>query len=152
MKLNDSVTFDELLYAFDECAKGKRNTVACKQFDASLIDNIQTLCNELNSETYEIGQGICFVVTRPSTREIWAGGFRDKVVHYFIYSKLQSVFERRFVKDSCACIPGRGTLYGAKRLETHTSRATNNWRNGIYYLKCDLSNFFVSISQLLHDL
>jgi hypothetical protein len=49
------------------------------------------------------------------------------------------------VADSCACIPGRGTLYGARRLEHHARSITQNWKQQAHYLKIDIQNFFVSI-------
>jgi hypothetical protein len=59
----------------------------------------------------------------------------------------------RFIADSCACIPGRGTLYAAKRLEKKIRSITQGWTSNAFYLKCDLANFFVSIDKrILGDL
>lgn len=55
--------------------------------------------------------------------------------------------EATFIADSCACIPGRGTLYAAKRLEAKIRSATQNWAKPVHYLKLDLANFFVSIDK-----
>lgn len=48
---------------------------------------------------------------------------------------------------TCACIPGRGTLYAAQRLESKVRSITQNWTRPAFYLKCDLANFFVSIDK-----
>lgn len=62
-------------------------------------------------------------------------------------------FIRTFIADSSACIPGRGTLYAARRLESKIRSATENWSKPVHYLKCDLANFFVSIDKaVLFDL
>lgn len=95
----------------------------------------------------DVGKSICFVVTQPNVREIWAANYRDRIVHHLIYNRISDLFTRTFSADSCACIPERGTLYGAKRLEKHIRKATESWRKEVYYLKCDLSNFFVSIDK-----
>ena len=49
--------------------------------------------------------------------------------------------------NSCACIPGRGTLYAAERLEHSVRSVTQNWSQPAHYLKCDLANFFVAINK-----
>ena len=56
-------------------------------------------------------------------------------------------FYASFIADSCACIPGRGTLYAAKRLESKIRSASENWSKPVFYLKCDLANFFVAIDK-----
>lgn len=38
-------------------------------------------------------------------------------MHHLLYNQVAYRFHRRFIADSCACIPGRGTLYAAQRLE-----------------------------------
>lgn len=37
-------------------------------------------------------------------------------------------FYARFIADSCACIPGRGTLYAGQRLEAKIRSQTQNWK------------------------
>jgi hypothetical protein len=74
-------------------------------------------------------------------------------VHHLLYNRIAPRFHASFIVDSCACIPGRGTLYGAKRLEAKVRSITQNWSRPAHYLKLDLANFFVSIDKnILHDL
>lgn len=84
---------------------------------------------------------------QPRIREVWAAQFRDRVVHHIVYNRLSEYWNRRFEADSCACIPERGTLYGAKRLHRHIRSESKNWAEDCYYLKCDLANFFTSIDK-----
>lgn len=147
------ITFEELVTAYFDCRRNKRNSESALEFELDLEQNLKDLYNDLTNGTYQIGQSICFVVKKPRTREIWAAGFRDRVVHHIIYNRISPKFNRSFIADSCACIPGRGTMYGAERLEKHIRSFTNNWQHDYYYLKCDLSNFFVSIDKnVLWDL
>nr|WP_262924590.1 RNA-directed DNA polymerase [Pseudomonas guariconensis] len=111
--------------------------------EANLLD----LFDELQGGTYQPGRSICFVVTRPKAREVWAAEFRDRIVHHLLYNRIGPAIERSFIVDSCACIPGRGTLYAAKRLEAKIRSQTQNWSRPGFYLKCDLANFFVSIDK-----
>jgi hypothetical protein len=80
---------------------------------------------------------------------VWAAEFRDRIVHWLLYNSIAPRFHASFVADSCACIPGRGTLYAVRRLEHQIRSVSNNWSRPASYLKCDLSNFFVSIDKLV---
>ena len=116
-------------------------------FEVSLEQNLIQLHHDLMSGNYRPGRSICFVVTRPKAREVWAAAFRDRVVHHLLYNHVAPRFYASFIADSCACIPGRGTLYAAKRLESKIRSATENWSKPVFYLKCDLANFFVAIDK-----
>ncbi|AZD07513.1 Retron-type RNA-directed DNA polymerase [Pseudomonas chlororaphis] len=109
--------------------------------------NLVELHDDLLAGTYRPGRSICFVVTRPKAREVWAADFRDRIVHHLLYNHIGARIERSFIADSCACIPGRGTLYAAKRLESKIGSASQNWSRPCWYLKLDLANFFVSIDK-----
>jgi len=147
------LTVDELLCAYYDCRKRKRTTINALQFETNLERNIMDLYRELVDGSYRPGTSICFVITRPRPREVWAADFRDRVVHHLLYNRIADRFHRSFIADSCACIPGRGTLYGATRLEHKIRSITQNWSKRAYYLKLDLANFFVSIDKnILRDL
>src|SRR6185369_13768262 len=127
--------------------ENKRNTYTALSFEQDLERNLYQLYGELASGTYRPGSSICFVVTRPKPREVWAANFRDRVVHHLLYNRIGPRFERSFIADSCACIPGRGTLYAARRLEAKVRSVTANWARPAWYLKCDVANFFVAIDK-----
>lgn len=116
-------------------------------FEINLERNLRDLYDELIDGSYRPGRSICFVITRPKPREVWAAEFRDRIVHHLVYNRIGPSFERSFIADSCACIKGRGTLYAAKRLEAKIRSITQNWSRPAHYLKCDLANFFVSIDK-----
>lgn len=144
---SDAFSFQDLVVAYFDCRRTKRNTNSALAFEVQLERNLDRLYGELMDGSYQPGPSICFVVTRPKPREVWAAAFRDRVVHHLLYNKVGPRFEQSFVSDSCACIKGRGTLYAIKRLETKIRSITENWKRPAYYLKCDLANFFVSIDK-----
>ena len=139
--------FGELVSAYFDCRKGKRNSASAAAFEIGLENNLRNLYDELNSGTYMPGRSICFVITRPKPREVWAAEFRDRIVHHLLYNRIAPRFHASFIADSCACIPGRGTLYAAKRLESKVRSITQSWSKPAHYLKCDIANFFVSIDK-----
>lgn len=145
----DPPSFRELVEAYFECRKGKRNSDTALAFEANLERNLCALHASLINRTYTPGRSICFVITRPKPREVWAAEFEDRIVHHLLYRRIGPRFERSFVADSCACIKGRGTLYGAMRLEAKVRSITENWSKPAFYLKCDLANFFVTINKAI---
>lgn len=142
-----SFTFEELALAYYDCRRHKRNTASARKFEQDMETNLLDLFDELQTGTYRPGRSICFVVTRPKAREVWAAEFRDRIVHHLLYNRIGPAIERSFIADSCACIPGRGTLYAGKRIEAKIRSQTQNWSRPGFYLKCDLANFFVSIDK-----
>lgn len=148
---DNSFTFEQLVNAYLDCRKRKRNTESALAFEQNLERNLLALHHELKTGTYSPGKTICFVITRPKPREVWAADFRDRIVHHLFYNAISPRFYPSFIVDSCACIPGRGTLYAAKRLEAKIRSASQNWSKPCFYLKCDLANFFVAIDKnILH--
>jgi hypothetical protein len=152
---DQAFSFAELVDAYVDCRRTKRNSASALAFEANLERNLRGLFDELSAGSYRPGRSICFLITRPKPREVWAAAFRDRVVHHLLYRRIGPRFERSFIADSCACIKGRGTLYAATRLESKIRSVTQNWSRPAYYLKCDLANFFVSIDkdrllELLH--
>ncbi|OBY57746.1 RNA-directed DNA polymerase [Pseudomonas sp. AU12215] len=140
-------TFEELAQAYFDCRRHKLNTNSARRFELNLEENLLGLYEELLGGTYKPGRSICFVITRPKHREVWAADFRDRIVHHLLYNHIGADIEAKFIADSCACIPGRGTLYAAERLEAKVRSVTQNWSRPAHYLKCDLANFFVAIDK-----
>lgn len=140
-------SFADLVAAYFDCRRTKRNTPSALAFEADLERNLAGLYDDLVDGTYRPGRTICFVITRPKPREVWAAGFRDRVVHHALYNRIAPRFERAFIADICACIKGRGTLYGARRLEAKVRSITQNWSRPAWYLKLDIESFFVSIDK-----
>lgn len=140
-------SFEKLVYAYFHCRRRKRNTASALAFAINQERNLFALYKSLKNGTYQIGKTICFDITQPKPREVWAADFSDRIVHHFLYNHIAPRFQNSFIADSCACIPGRGTLYAATRLESKIRSITQNWSRPAYYLKLDLANFFVSIDK-----
>jgi retron-type reverse transcriptase len=140
-------SFQDLVQAYLDCRRTKRNSDSALAFEADLERNLSELYEELISGRYQPGRSICFVITKPKPREVWAAPFRDRIPHHLLYDAISPLFYPSFIADSCACIPGRGTHYAARRLEAKVRSITQNWTRPAFYLKCDLANFFVSIDK-----
>lgn len=137
----------DLVQAWIDCRRSKRSSTSAMAFEQDVERELCALRDELLSQTYRPGRSICFVITRPRAREVWAAEFRDRVVHHLLYNAIGQRFERSFIANSSACIKGRGTLYAAQRLQRDVLSITQSWSKPAFYLKCDLANFFVSIDK-----
>jgi RNA-directed DNA polymerase len=137
----------DLVKAWQDCRRHKNQTESAQAFSANIESNLCQLRDELLSQAYRPGRSICFAVTHPKLREVWAADFRDRVVHHLLYNHIAARFIASFDAGSAACIPERGTLYAAKRLEHDVRSITQNWQRPASYLKCDLANFFVAIDK-----
>jgi len=143
----DPHLFENLVQAYLDCRRTKRTSASAQAFESMAEHNLYQLYEELKDGSYQPGRSICFVITHPKPREVWAARFRDRIVHHLLYNHIAPRFHSRFLADSCACIPGRGTLYAAQRLESQVRSHTQNWSRPAHYMKCDLANFFVSIDK-----
>lgn len=141
----------EVFQAYYDCRKAKRNTWNALEFEEHLERNLMDLYYELVSSNYRPGQSIMFVVTKPKAREVWAANFRDRVVHHILYNRYSGHFYRRFIHDSYACIPEKGTLRAANRVQSFIRSVTKNHTQSAWFLKADVANFFVSINKSILD-
>jgi len=98
-QLEDNLLTD-LFQAYFDARKNKRNTINALVFEKHFESNLFNLYNELICQNYEPGPSICFIVTKPVKREIFAASFRDRVIHHYIYNKISPVFEKLFIHDS----------------------------------------------------
>lgn len=145
--LKQTLTIEDVFDAYFDCRRTKRNSINQLRFEENLETNLVTLYRELKSGEYKVGRSIAFVVTHPKIREIWAADFRDRVVHHVIYNAICDRFYRRFIRDSYACIPGRGTHDGLRRVSGFARSITQNYTRKAWVMKVDVANFFNSIDR-----
>lgn len=72
MMTDDRFTLEDVLEAYMECRKNKRNTCNALAFETDYMRNCVRLHRELSDGTYMIGRSITFLVTRPKLREVFA--------------------------------------------------------------------------------
>lgn len=144
---NYKYTYKDILNAYLDCRKHKRNTSNALEYEPGYELWLKELLEQINNETYEIGRSIGFAVTKPKTREIWAADFKDRVVHHLVYNKIGPYIEKRFIEDSYSCIKGRGNLAAFKRAESFCRSITQNWSKSAWVIQVDIANYFCSINK-----
>lgn len=147
LTIEGSLTIEAVFDAYFDCRRAKRNSINQLRFEVDLEKNLVRLYDDLCEGRYKIGRSIAFIVTHPKIREVWAADFRDRVVHHIIYNAISDYHHRRFIRDNYACIPGRGTHDGLRRVSGHARSITQEWTKPAYFLKADVANFFNSIDK-----
>lgn len=137
----------DLHAAYYEARKHKRQKPYQLRFEKELTRNLQELCEELWSRTYQARPSTCFIISDPKKREVFAADFRDRVVHHLYYRYVHVMFERTFVRDSYSCIKNRGTHDGIARLRQHILRESQNYTQPCYVLKIDIRGYFMHINR-----
>lgn len=143
------IDFETLLEAYMICRKNKRNTVNATEFEMNYVGNLLDLLNEVNSRQYKIGKSICFVVSYPRYREVFAAQFRDRILHHYIALRLEPLFEAEFNDRTYNCRVGRGQLYGVAKLKEDIRQVSENYTQDAWILKIDLKGFFMSIGKTM---
>lgn len=136
--------FDNLLDAWRKARRGKRRVREVLRFEHDLEGNLIQLQNELIWRQYRPGAYRYFTVLLPKPRQIAALPFRDRVLQHAINNIIEPIFEARFISDSFACRPGRGTHACADRAQ-HFLRVVQRNHGRVYALKADISKYFASI-------
>ncbi len=141
--MSEIFTLEKIWNAYIDCLKRKKNTTSALKFEIDREKNLLALLEELESRRYEISRHICFVVTDPTPREIFAANFRDRVIHHLLYAELKDLFEGEFIENSFANREDKGTHKGVRKLQEYLKVT----ERGTYYLKLDIKSFFCSINK-----
>ena len=147
------IKLEDFFTAYYDCRKNKRNTNSQLQFELNYEKNLVDLYYEVNSKHYKIGTSICFCVTKPKLREVFAANFRDRVIHHLVINKLNPLFERDFIVDTYNCRKGKGVLFGIQQLYAKIDTFTQHYKHNYWVGKFDIKSFFPSIdNNLLNSL
>lgn len=141
------ISLEEMLEAYFECRKKKRNTYNALAFEKDYERNCIELCHEINAGCYRPSRSIAFIVTKPVRREVFAADFRDRVVHHLIARRILPILERRFADNSFSTRKGKGTLYGIKEMDRRMRACSENYTKDCYIMKIDIRSFFMKISK-----
>jgi retron-type reverse transcriptase len=139
-------TIEKLYQAYRECLRYKKNTANALKFEMNREKNLIQLLHDLKTGKYNISRHICFVITDPSPREIFAADFRDRIVHHLLYNEIHYLFEDTFIEDSYANRCGKGTHKAVRKLKYHLVRGGKD-RQKVYFLKMDIKGFFRNIDK-----
>ena len=146
--MGDFLSFSELYYSYELCLKNKKKKSGTYNFvDSNLCQNLYDLLEEINNRKYVPSSSNCYVVKYPAYREIFAAQFKDRVVQHFYMNELGDILNAKLVKGCSSCIKNRGTAYALGLLKKYVLELSKNGTEKCYYLKIDLSGYFMSIKR-----
>ena len=90
----------DLYYAFQCAKRHKSSKEYVKVFESNLHENLVELRDELYERRYKPQPSVCFIISDPKKREIFAANFRDRIVHHLYYNYTYDMFNRTFIEDS----------------------------------------------------
>ncbi len=136
------IAFGSLHAAFTKARRGKRDRAEVAAFEFDLERNLLELQAELADHSYRPGPYRNFYIRERKLRLISAAPFRDRVVHHALCAALDPIWEPRFIYDTYACRPGKGTHRAVDRCQ-HFARGHR------YVLQCDVHQFFPAIDNAI---
>lgn len=156
MNLSEIFSFENLYQAHKECRRSKQHLREIISFEINLSVNLTKLVKSFEKRSYKFGNYYRFRIYEPKERLIEALPYKDRIViKCFCNVVLVPKLKNKLINDNVACQKGKGTLYGIKRLEKFLKREyLKNNNNEIYFLKCDIKKYFLSINHeiLINDL
>lgn len=142
---NDTISVENLLYAWKEFKRGKTQKKDVQEFEMRLMENILLLHSSLMQKTYAHGGYEAFTISDPKKRDIHKASVRDRLLHHAIYRTLYPFFDRTFIADSYSCRDNKGTHKAMKNFENFARKVSKNHTKTCWVLKCDIKKFFASI-------
>lgn len=153
-RLDDCVTLDKFIAAHKRASKSKGLRAEVLRFNVNMIGNLLKIMDIIKNEQYQPSDYRCFMVHDPKDRLILALPYADRIVHqWYIEEFIKPYYLPRFIPDSFACIPDRGSHRAVARAQEYMRKISKE-NNGRYYiLKMDISKFFNSIDpHVLYDI
>ncbi len=146
--MDEKLTFEEIYEAYNLCLKRKKRKIGTYNFvNYNLCENLINILDTLNKHEYELKRSNCYVVTDPTLREIYAADFSDRVVQHFYMKEIDDILEKELVDGCTSCRKGKGTEYALLLLKKNLADTSENGTKDCYFLKLDLSGYFMSIDR-----
>ena len=146
--MEDRITFEEIYEAYNLCLKNKKRKLGTYKFvNDNLCENLMEIVKQLNERSYIPKVSNCYVITEPALREIYAAQFSDRIVQHFYMKEVEKILENELVDGCCSCRKGKGTDYALKLLKKYLVETSNYGKSDCYFLKIDLSGYFMSIDR-----
>jgi len=139
------ISLCNLLEAWREFERGKRQRKDVQLFKRNLITNIISLHQDLKQKSYTHGHYHSFNISDPKPRNIHKATVRDRLLHHAIYRQLYPFFDKTFISDSFSCRKFKGTHKALKRFQIFANKVSKNDTKTLWVLKCDVKRFFDSI-------
>lgn len=139
---DEFISKENFALAAKKAVRSKKNKKSTQKFLADSENLLEKLRQSLIDGTFRTSNYRVFTIFEPKKRDIYELPlYPDHIVHHAIINILGPIWQKSFISDSYACIPGRGLHAASKRIMQFV-------RRNKYFLQCDVRKFFPSIN---HD-
>lgn len=146
--MEDKITFEEIYEAYNLCLKNKKNKIGTYKFvNENLCQSLLELVDKLNNRIYTPQTSNCYVITEPALREIYAAQFGDRIIQHFYMKEVEDILESELIEGCCSCRKEKGTDYALGLLKKYLLETSNYGKKDCFFLKIDLSGYFMSIDR-----
>ena len=140
--------FDNLVEAWHEVRKGRRNEIPFLLFAQDEEEILINLQNELIWHTYRPKKTREFIVRDPKMRMISEPTYYDRILHHALMRVVEPYFGRYFHRSSFACLTERGPLASCLYYQGLIRKAIGRYgKNNFYVVRLDIKSFFASIDR-----
>ena len=125
--------------AAKKAVKSKKSRKSVQRFLANRTELLEKLRQDVIHCKYRTSPYKTFIIREPKQRIIYnLPLYPDHILHHALINILGPIWQRLFIRDSYACIPGRG-------LHAASQRTMEFVRRNKYVLQCDIRKFYPSI-------
>lgn len=128
--------------ASKKAQKGKSKYQEVIEFNKDEEKNLIRLSEEVKTRRYTTGKYREKTIYEPKERKIYILSYPHRIVQHALINLLEPIFINMFIKDTYACIKGRG-------MHLASLRTTEFVRQNEYCLKMDIRKFYPNIN---HDI
>lgn len=145
MVYKNIISTENLLKAWQEFVKGKKNKKDVSEFSLKLLDNIFKLHGGLRNKTYKHSNYEHFKISDPKPRDIHKASVKDRLLHHAICSVIKPCFDKKFIYDCYSSRDLKGTHRAMNRFVDFFRKVSINNTKTCWVLKCDIKKFFATI-------
>lgn len=133
------VSWENLELAAKKAVKSKKSGWQTRVFEKSKQQLLAQLQQSLINGTFKTSRYKIRKIFEPKERIIYILPlYPDHIVHHALINILGPIWQSSFIRDSYACIPGRGLHRASKRIMDFV-------RRNKYVMQCDIRKFYPSI-------
>lgn len=140
--------FKNIYDAYRLAHRGKTNSPDVIEFDKHKLYNLNKILEYLQKKEWDkIFKYYRFKLYDPKERVVDAMVFEGRIVQHVLCDKiLRPFFDKRLVKENCACRIGKGTDYANNLVKQGLSKVLRTHKD-CYVLKMDVRKYFPSIDR-----
>nr|DAJ55370.1 MAG TPA: hypothetical protein [Caudoviricetes sp.] len=140
--------FENIYEAYRLAHRGKTNSPDVIEFDKHKLYNLNRILEYLQKKEWDkLFKYYRFKLYDPKERIVDAMVFEGRIVQHVLCDKiLRPFFDKRLVKENCACRIGKGTDYANNLVKQGLTKVLRKHKD-CYVLKMDVRKYFPSIDR-----